>query len=123
MSMRPLAALGLAGLFVLACVSLTKADVPVSTAPSCVAKDQIIEKVMAEGVKFRKVVDGDADALTRDMKANNVDLVGKSYIVFWKDGPENKVILITVFDEHNCYAGNVRGPRDEVLRIIGGVGA
>lgn len=120
--MRPLAALGLAGLIVLVFASLSKAQ----DGGQCVAKDQVIAKVMTEsgeGTHFRKVTGGGADALGKDMEANGLSNVGKSYVVFWQDGEKANVALIAIFDDHNCFTRLVKGPRDEVLKITADVGA
>lgn len=125
MSMRPLAALGLAGMIMLVCASLSKADIPVSNAPVCIAKDQVIEKVLTDsgdGTHFRKVTGGGADMLRKDMEANGLTDLGTSYIVFWKDGETANAAVIAIFDEHNCFNRIVKGPRDAVLELTKDVG-
>lgn len=120
---RPLTALGLAGLLVLGCVSLSKAQ---DANGQCVAKDQVIAKVMTEsgeGTYFRKVTGGGAEALGKEMADNGLSDVGKSYVVFWKDGEKANAALIAIFDEHNCFARLVKGPKVDVLKITAETGA
>ena len=121
--MRPLAALGLAGLFVLACVSLTKAQ---DASGQCVAKDQVIEGNRADGVKFRKIVGAEADVLRAFLDKINPstednDLPGYTYVVFWRDGDQRAFVV--GFDEHNCGKYSIKPPLAEIMKVIDGVGA
>lgn len=60
--------------------------------------------------------------LTAEIKAQNL-LTGKSYVVFWMEREDAKRAVVAVFDEHNCFAGKVVGPRDRILALISGTGA
>lgn len=122
MSMRPLAALGLAGMIVLTCVSLSKAQ----DTGQCIAKDQVIEGNKADGVKFRKIVGTEADVLrvfldNVNPSPDDNDLPGYTYIVFWRDGDQRAFVV--GFDEHNCGKYSVKPPLAEIMKILDGVGA
>lgn len=122
MSMRPVAAVFAVAMIALVCSTLARAQ---DSNGMCVAKDQVIEKVMTEsgeGTYFRKVTGGGAQALGADMEAHGLSDIGTSYVVFWKDGEDKNVALIAIFDEHNCFDRLVKGPKEEVLKITSGTG-
>lgn len=123
---RPVAAIFAAALIALVFSTLASADVPVSTQSACIAKDQVIDEIMTsagEGTFFRKVNDAPAEKLRADMEADGLTELGKSYVIFWKEGPENTAVVIAIFDEHNCFDRIIKGPRDEVLKITKEQGA
>jgi hypothetical protein len=116
----------IAALTLLACVLVTVSLSKAEPLTQCIAKDQIIATVVTksgEGIFFRKVTGGGAQALKSDMEANGLTDVGESYVIFWKDGERNNMALIAIFDEHNCFDRVVSGKKEEVLKITSGVGA
>jgi hypothetical protein len=111
---RPIMALTLA-------VYLALTGTALAQDAQCFAKDQVIALEAKPGVHFRKVTGLEADALTEVLKANNTKF-GTSYVVFWMDGKDFGKAKIVTFDEHNCADQAILGPRDEILKIIGGDG-
>jgi hypothetical protein len=108
-------------LFVCALIALPSLALAQDASGQCFAKDQVIAMEAKPGVHFRKVTGLEADALTAVLKANNAKF-GTSYVVFWMDGKDYGKAKIVTFDEHNCADQAILGPRDQILKIIGGDG-
>jgi len=112
---RFLATIFLVSLFVVICAALGKAQ------NLCYSKDEIIQTYAADGVHYRKVSGGDADALgvyLNSLVTKKEDLTGFTYIVFWIDRGDNAVVIL--FDKSNCGQYKLTPPMKAVLDLIGG---
>lgn len=112
---RFLVTIFLISLFVVICASLGRAE------EGCFAKDQVIQAYAGEGVHYRKVTGGDADALgvyLNNFVGEPKDLTGFTYVVFWIDDGDNAIVIL--FDKSNCGHFKVVPPMKDVLDIIGG---
>jgi len=114
---RFLATIFLVSLFIVICATLGRAQ------NLCYSKDEIIQTYAADGVHYRKVSGGDADALgvyLNGLVASEVkkDLAGFTYIVFWIEKGDNAIVVL--FDKANCAEFKINPPMNDVLSIIGG---
>lgn len=91
----------------------------------CHAKDEVIQRFQSDGVHYRKVTGGDADALRTYLNkfatSGDPDPSGWTYIVFWKKGVDRA--LVSAFDNSNCARYLIKPPLQDVINIIGESGA